>query len=161
MSPVPCRARSGSAGTWPEARLCRRARGPADRREAIPGDVLPATRQSQDRSRATAMSLLPVELACRLADRTEDQRWLVTSLWSEQAGGIIGGEPKCCKSFLALDLPGPRRRGGGWGPVPESLRRATRWAGSALRRRGCAPCGSPLARRQRGAAKPSLGHLEK
>jgi RecA-family ATPase len=28
----------------------------------------------------------------------------VSGLWSEQAVGIIGGEPKCCKSFLALDL---------------------------------------------------------
>ena len=50
------------------------------------------------------MSLLPVEPAHRLAARAEEQRWLVTSLWSEQAVGIIGGEPKCCKSFLALDL---------------------------------------------------------
>jgi RecA-family ATPase len=50
------------------------------------------------------MSLLPVEPAWRLADRAEEQRWLVTGLWSEQAVGIIGGEPKCCKSFLALDL---------------------------------------------------------
>jgi RecA-family ATPase len=50
------------------------------------------------------MSLLPVEPAFRLAKRAEEQRWLVTSLWSEQAVGIIGGEPKCCKSFLALDI---------------------------------------------------------
>lgn len=50
------------------------------------------------------MSLLPVELAHRLAARPEDQRWLVTDLWAEEAVGIIGGEPKCCKSFLALDL---------------------------------------------------------
>ncbi|HWO86388.1 MAG TPA: AAA family ATPase [Stellaceae bacterium] len=50
------------------------------------------------------MRLLPVEPAWRLADRAEEPRWLVTSLWSEQAVGIIGGEPKCCKSFLALDL---------------------------------------------------------
>jgi len=50
------------------------------------------------------MSLLPVEPAYRLAERAEEQRWLVTGLWSEQAVGIIGGEPKCCKSFLALDL---------------------------------------------------------
>ena len=50
------------------------------------------------------MSLLPVEPAYRLADRAAEQRWLVTGLWSEQAVGIIGGEPKCCKSFLALDL---------------------------------------------------------
>src|SRR4030081_820667 len=50
------------------------------------------------------MSLLPVEPAYRLAQRAEEHRWLVTGLWSEQAIGIIGGEPKCCKSFLALDL---------------------------------------------------------
>jgi len=50
------------------------------------------------------MSGLPVEQAYHLADRAEEQRWLVTGLWSEQAVGIVGGEPKCCKSFLALDL---------------------------------------------------------
>src|SRR6202045_1739644 len=50
------------------------------------------------------MSLLPFEPAYRLAERSEEHRWLVTGLWSEQAVGIIGGEPKCCKSFLALDL---------------------------------------------------------
>lgn len=50
------------------------------------------------------MSLLPVEPAHRLAARAEEQRWLVAALWSEQAVGVIGGEPKCCKSFLALDL---------------------------------------------------------
>ena len=50
------------------------------------------------------MSLLPVEPAYRLAKRADQQRWLVSDLWSEQAVGIIGGEPKCCKSFLALEL---------------------------------------------------------
>jgi len=50
------------------------------------------------------MSLLPVEHAWRLAERAEEHRWLVTGLWGEQAVGIVGGEPKCCKSFLALDL---------------------------------------------------------
>ena len=50
------------------------------------------------------MSLLPVEPAYRLAERAEERRWLVADLWSDEAVGIIGGEPKCCKSFLALDL---------------------------------------------------------
>jgi hypothetical protein len=50
------------------------------------------------------MTQLPVELAWRLAERAEEHRWLVTGLWAEQAVGIVGGEPKCCKSFLALDL---------------------------------------------------------
>jgi hypothetical protein len=50
------------------------------------------------------MSQLPVQSAWRLADCPEQQRWLVDGLWSEEAVGIIGDEPKCCKSFLALDL---------------------------------------------------------
>ena len=50
------------------------------------------------------MNALPVEPAWRLSSRANEQRWLVTGLWSEQAVGIVGGEPKCCKSFLALDL---------------------------------------------------------
>ncbi len=50
------------------------------------------------------MSLLPVEPAHRLAARTEERRWLITGLWSAEAVGIVGGEPKCCKSFLALDM---------------------------------------------------------
>ena len=50
------------------------------------------------------MNQLPVQPAWRLTDCPEQQRWLVEGLWSEQAVGIIGGEPKCGKSFLALDL---------------------------------------------------------
>jgi hypothetical protein len=50
------------------------------------------------------VSLLPVEPAHRLAARAEERRWLVTGLWADEAVGIVGGEPKCCKSFLALDL---------------------------------------------------------
>src|ERR1700736_6180769 len=50
------------------------------------------------------MRQLPVEPAWRLAERAPELRWLVTQLWSQDAVGIVGGEPKCCKSFLALDL---------------------------------------------------------
>src|SRR6201998_435149 len=50
------------------------------------------------------MTPLPVQPAWRLAACPAQQRWLVEGLWSEEAVGIIGGEPKCCKSFLALDL---------------------------------------------------------
>ena len=31
-----------------------------------------------------------------------DERWLVERLWLERACGIVGGEPKCCKSLFAL-----------------------------------------------------------
>jgi RecA-family ATPase len=50
------------------------------------------------------MTQLPVQPAWRLAEVPEQRHWLVEGLWSEEAVGIIGGEPKCCKSFLALDL---------------------------------------------------------
>jgi AAA domain-containing protein len=50
------------------------------------------------------MNPLPVLPAHLLSRRGAEQRWLVSSLWSEEAVGVIGGEPKTCKSFLALDL---------------------------------------------------------
>lgn len=48
--------------------------------------------------------LFPVEQAHRLEQHAELPRWLVEGLWSEEAVGLVGGEPKVCKSFLALDL---------------------------------------------------------
>jgi hypothetical protein len=39
-----------------------------------------------------------------LASLPTEQRWLIEGLWGHQAVGIVGGEPKCCKSFLALDI---------------------------------------------------------
>lgn len=47
---------------------------------------------------------LPVQLAHQLPVRLEAQRWLVTDLWLDDGVGIVGGEPKLGKSFLALDL---------------------------------------------------------
>ena len=46
---------------------------------------------------------LPVKRASELADEDDRPEWLIEGLWAEQAVGILGGEPKCCKSFLALD----------------------------------------------------------
>lgn len=51
------------------------------------------------------MSPLPVERAHQLpTEAAALTQWLVEDLWSDQAVGILGGEPKCCKTFLALDL---------------------------------------------------------
>ena len=50
------------------------------------------------------MSALPTRAPVELEDRPRRQHWLVDTLWGRQAVGIIGGEPKCGKSFLALDL---------------------------------------------------------
>jgi hypothetical protein len=50
------------------------------------------------------MNLLPVAPAHQLAAQPEEHRWLIEGLWGEQSVGLIGGEPKSFKSFLALDI---------------------------------------------------------
>ncbi len=50
------------------------------------------------------MSGFPTRHPAALEDRPRQQHWLVDELWAKQAVGIIGGEPKCGKSFLALDV---------------------------------------------------------
>ena len=45
-----------------------------------------------------------VKRACELQPLPEQHCWLIEQLWSHQAVGIIGGEPKSCKSFLALGM---------------------------------------------------------
>ena len=46
----------------------------------------------------------PVQRASQLPSTGPQTQWRVEGLWSDQAVGILGGEPKCCKSFLALDV---------------------------------------------------------
>jgi len=50
------------------------------------------------------MTRLPVQPAHALAIQPPEHRWLIEDLWAAEAVGIVGGEPKCCKSFLALDV---------------------------------------------------------
>ena len=50
------------------------------------------------------MKGFPTRAPAELEDRPRAQQWMVDTLWSEQAVGIVGGEPKCGKSLLALDL---------------------------------------------------------
>lgn len=50
------------------------------------------------------MNPLPVQRASQLSTAGPQTQWLIQGLWSDQAVGILGGEPKCCKSFLALDV---------------------------------------------------------
>jgi len=47
---------------------------------------------------------LPTVRASDLDDHAPEHAWLVDSLWARSAVGILGGAPKCCKSWLALDL---------------------------------------------------------
>ena len=50
------------------------------------------------------MNLLPVQRAGELSLEGPQIQWLIEELWGDGAVGILGGEPKCCKSFLALDI---------------------------------------------------------
>ena len=47
---------------------------------------------------------LPTLPAHRLAVRPQARQWLIDALWADEAVGILGGEPKSCKSFLALQM---------------------------------------------------------
>jgi hypothetical protein len=48
--------------------------------------------------------MLPVTRAGDLPVCPPEHRWLIEDLWADEAVGIVGGEPKCGKSFLALDM---------------------------------------------------------
>ena len=48
--------------------------------------------------------MLPICRANELAIQTIETTWLIQSLWAHAAVGIIGGAPKCCKSWLGIDM---------------------------------------------------------
>ena len=50
------------------------------------------------------MNGFPTRAPIELEDRPRQEQWLIDGLWGRQAVGIVGGEPKCGKAFLALDL---------------------------------------------------------
>jgi AAA domain len=56
------------------------------------------------KSRKAKADLLPVSRAIDLDDPQPGGRWLAESLWARAGVGIIGGAPKCGKSWLGLDL---------------------------------------------------------
>ena len=47
---------------------------------------------------------LPIVRAAQLETEPEQQRWLIDGLWARSAIGLIGGAPKCCKTWLGLDM---------------------------------------------------------
>jgi hypothetical protein len=47
---------------------------------------------------------LPIVRAADIADTQQRPRWLVEPLWARAGVGILGGAPKCCKSWLALEM---------------------------------------------------------
>jgi hypothetical protein len=47
---------------------------------------------------------LPVLRASELPCSEPEQRWLVRDLWAAEGVGVIGGSPKCMKSWLGLEI---------------------------------------------------------
>jgi len=50
------------------------------------------------------MERLPTTLAYKLSSVREEAKWLIDGLWLDRGVGFIGAQPKCGKSFLALDM---------------------------------------------------------
>lgn len=52
------------------------------------------------------MSTLPltVRRAAELSAQEASQQWLICGLWASAGVGLIGGPPKCCKSWLGLEM---------------------------------------------------------
>jgi len=47
---------------------------------------------------------LPVVRVAEIPSQDRPQRWLVEQLWGASSVGLIGGAPKCSKTWLGLDL---------------------------------------------------------
>src|SRR6202522_1775320 len=51
-----------------------------------------------------AEQILPVVRVSQIAEDETAERWLVEELWCARAVGVIGGAPKCAKTWLGLDM---------------------------------------------------------
>src|SRR5271169_3856081 len=51
-----------------------------------------------------ANQTLPVVRVAEIANEESTQRWLVEGLWGASSVGVIGGAPKCAKTWLGLDM---------------------------------------------------------
>jgi RecA-family ATPase len=52
----------------------------------------------------SADQVLPVVRVGEIASGASIQRWLVEELWGASSVGVIGGAPKCAKTWLGLDM---------------------------------------------------------
>jgi hypothetical protein len=54
--------------------------------------------------RVESDQLLPAVRVAEIASEEHAERWLVKSSWGDSSVGVIGGVPKCSKTWRALDL---------------------------------------------------------
>jgi len=52
----------------------------------------------------SGLKMLKYLHASEIQDKEEQANWLIDGLWADQGVGIIGGEPKCYKTFLGMEL---------------------------------------------------------
>jgi hypothetical protein len=52
----------------------------------------------------TGEQVLPVVRVGEISSAEGTQRWLVDELWGARSVGVIGGAPKCAKTWLGLDM---------------------------------------------------------
>jgi hypothetical protein len=52
----------------------------------------------------SGQQMLPVVRVAELASDELAERWLVEQLWCARSVGVIGGAPKCAKTWLGLDM---------------------------------------------------------
>ena len=52
----------------------------------------------------SADQVLPVVRVGEISSEESAQRWLVEELWGASSVGVIGGAPKCAKTWLGLDM---------------------------------------------------------
>src|SRR4029077_6340462 len=53
---------------------------------------------------ASVDQALPVVRVGEIKGEESSQRWLVEGLWGARSVGVIGGAPKCAKTWLGLDM---------------------------------------------------------
>jgi len=52
----------------------------------------------------SAIAELSVKRAAQLSPRDEEEQWLIEQVWGQSAVGIVGGQPKCMKTWFGLEM---------------------------------------------------------
>jgi RecA-family ATPase len=66
--------------------------------------MMATNRRTNPSRRDQSLEPLPVVRVGEIAREENAPRWLVEGLWSARSVGVIGGAPKCAKTWLGLDL---------------------------------------------------------
>ena len=77
-------------------------------------------------SEPTSVEVLPALHVAEVEQKPPEQRWLIDELWLASGVGILGGQPKVCKTYLAAEISVAVAAGGA------VLERSARTAGPVL-----------------------------